>query len=67
MTRLDGLYVGQLTKTELEAFARCVCNGTHYRDYGSVGGFLGMAKVRRVTDQQSACNHVTDSPKSDRL
>ena len=44
--RVAGLYVGQLDPDELEAFKRCVDEGSARRDYHGVGGLMGMAKVR---------------------
>jgi hypothetical protein len=50
---LEGLHVGLLSIPELEALSRCVRRGTYRRDYDGVAGFLGLAKVRRVTDREA--------------
>lgn len=44
----DGLYVGMLTESEREAFDYLCEKGAARREYGGVGGFMGLAKVRLV-------------------
>ena len=44
---LEGLFVGQLDKEELELFEREIESGNAIRSYeGSSGFFVGLAKVR---------------------
>jgi hypothetical protein len=44
--RLDGLFVGQLSDDEMEAFEAAVKKGRAARSYEGVGGLMGLAKVR---------------------
>lgn len=48
ITPLDGLHVGQLTLTEMEALSRLVVAGLADRDYSGAAGFLGLPKVRML-------------------
>ena len=47
--RVNGLYVGQLSDEELEAFYTGIREGFAARDYNHAGGFLGLAKVRFIS------------------
>ena len=46
LDRLDGLFVGQLSVEEMEAFEAAVKKGRASRSYEGVGGLMGLAKVR---------------------
>ncbi len=48
--RVVGEFVGALVEEDLEAFERCVMNGTARRRYEGAAGFLGLASVA-LTDQ----------------
>jgi len=48
---LDGIYVGLLDGQDLEAFERCCKAGTARRSYEGVAGFLSLAKVRIVGNE----------------
>ena len=50
---LNGVYVGQLTQDELEAFNRCVENFFAIRDYNTAG-ILGLAKVKVIDTQNTS-------------
>ena len=45
LTRLVGLYVGQLDNREAALFEAGVTAGIAYRDYGGVSGFMGLSQV----------------------
>ena len=46
---LNGLYIGQLTPTELESLGRCIAEGSAIQDYsGLVGFFVGVGKVKFI-------------------
>jgi hypothetical protein len=51
---LNGLHVGQLTITELEALGRLVRAGLAGRDYSGVAGFLGLPRVMVYSEPSSA-------------
>lgn len=44
--RLDGLFVGQLSDEEADAFEDAVKAGRAARSYEGVSGLMGLAKVR---------------------
>jgi hypothetical protein len=47
--RVNGLYVGQLSEEELQAFSRCVLAGKARRNYGEGAQWLcGIAKVQVI-------------------
>lgn len=48
LIHIDGLFVGQLSADELEAFTRLERLGKAYRSYEGVAGFMGLARVRSV-------------------
>lgn len=48
LSRINGLFVGQLDASELKMFEQAVMDGRAYRSYEGGGGFLGLAKVRLV-------------------
>lgn len=43
---LDGLFVGQLSSVEHNAFDRLCKSGDAHREYADAAGFLGIARVR---------------------
>jgi hypothetical protein len=66
LDRIDGLYIGQLTPTELDIFHDCVKRGFAVADYSGATGILGIGKVRVLrrthesTSASSAPNATTD-------
>ena len=46
LKRLDGLFVGQLDSEEMKEFNKAIEEGTAYRSYEGMSGFMGLAKVR---------------------
>ena len=46
VTRLDGLFVGQLNEDELLLFELAIKEGLAYRSYEGGASFMGLAKVR---------------------
>lgn len=46
LPEISGLYIGQLTDDELEAFHRCRVDGLCRADYQGTSGLLGIGKVR---------------------
>jgi hypothetical protein len=53
LASLNGLHVGMLTEDELALFNAACRAGTAHRDYGGLGGFMGLAKVRLATPTPS--------------
>ena len=45
---VDGLYVGQLDRDEMDAFEEGIREGFARRCYSTGAGFLGCAKVRYI-------------------
>lgn len=45
LSRLEGLFVGQLTDDEMKVFNQAVSDGFAYRQYVGAAGFMGLAKV----------------------
>lgn len=52
-SRIDGLYVGQLSDSEMKLFAEAVKENRAYREYAGGSGFMGLAKVRVIKNQRS--------------
>lgn len=48
LSRIEGLFVGQLTLEELELFRKACEDGCAQRSYEGVSGFMGLAKVRVI-------------------
>ena len=46
LEHINGLFIGQLTDEELNAFNQAVRDGLAQRDYSGVAGLLGLGKVR---------------------
>lgn len=49
LSRIDGLFVGQLDPDEMAAFERLRRAGHVDRSYGGAAGFMGLARVKRVS------------------
>lgn len=49
MDLIEGLFVGLLNPEELAFFEIEVAAGRAHRSYEGVAGFMGLAKVRRIT------------------
>lgn len=50
---LNGLYIGQLTLTEMEAFSRLRRMGLADTEYSGGSGFLGLGKIKLLRLTQS--------------
>lgn len=48
LSRIEGLFVGMLDEAEAREFERLVKAGVAARSYEGAGGFMGLAKVRRM-------------------
>ena len=59
LSNLDGLFVGQLSPNELEAFYLAVFQRRARRSYEGTSGLLGLAKVRIFKDTEPRDSHST--------
>lgn len=52
--RVRGLFVGQLSPSEMRAFDRLCLAGRAMRSYGGVAGLMGLPKVVLLEDEEDA-------------